>query len=398
MSCIITAMTSTYAGDRVVHDADSHLMESPSWLGDHADPAVRKLLPEINLELGGEGAAEQVAEAIAGKGTQSAPVEGSDLIAGPKGWSALGAMSSSNRSSALDLLGFSSQLVFSTFSSMQYLFSENLDLVYGGADAHNRGITEFCADDARLLPVGSLPLNDLDLAARTLDDALERGCAAIWVPYRPAAGHSPAHVAVDPIWARIAEADVPVVLHIGGGRTMINKAFHDNGRPLPPDGHGGGENLRVKDFVSAHHGAATFLSCLLLDGVFERHPELRCGVIELGAEWVPGFLRTLDNGVKSFGRNEPMLAELSMEPSEYARRQIRFTPFQFEDAGWLIEQSGPELFMFSSDYPHPEGGRDPISKFEHSLERHSIGDVAARRFYSDNFEDLMSSTIEEPTK
>ena len=392
------AMTNTYAQHRVIHDADSHLMESPDWLGGYATPAVRSLLDEMNLDLGGSGAAEQVAAAVAAGGGRSKPAGGSDVIAGPKGWSALGAMSADERSGALDLLGFSSQLVFSTFASMQYLFSHDLDLVYGGAEAHNRGITEFCAHDERLLPVGSVPLNDLDLAARTLESALDLGCAAIWVPYRPVAGRSPAHVDVDPIWARIAEAQVPVVLHIGGGRTMINRAFHDNGRPLPPDGHGGGENLRVKDFASAHHGAATFLSCLILDGVFERHPGLRCGVIELGADWVPGFLRTLDNGVKSFGRNEPMLGELSMEPSEYARRQIRFTPFQFEDAGWLIEQSGPELFMFSSDYPHPEGGRDPLSKFEDSLQRHSIDDHATRRFYSDNFMELMSIATQEADK
>jgi len=373
-------------------------MESPDWLAAYADPSVRALLPEINLGLGGAGAAQQVERAVARPQVEHPPSDGSDLIAGAKGWSALGAMSPEGRSSALDLLGFQSQLVFSTFSSMQFLFSSNLDLVYGGAAAHNRGIVEFCAQDDRLLPVGSLPLNDLELAADTLDAALELGCKAIWIPYRPAAGHSPAHVDVDPIWARIAEAGVPMVLHIGGGRTMVNAAFHDNGRPLPADGHGGGENLRVKDFVSAHHGAATFLSCLLLDGVFERHPDLRCGVIELGASWVPGLLRTADDGVRSFGRNEPMLKELSMEPSEYARRQIRFTPFQFEDAGWLIDQAGPELFMFSSDYPHPEGGRDPLSRFQESLEAHSIGDYAARRFYSENFEDLMSSTTQETAK
>jgi hypothetical protein len=45
--------------------------------------------------------------------------------------------------------------------------------------------------------------------------------------------------------------------------------------------------------------------------------------------------------------------------------------------------------MFSSDYPHVEGGRRPIERFEASL-----GDASAeirRRFYCDNFLDLMGS-------
>src|SRR5262249_50445910 len=30
-----------YVEGRVVHDADAHIMETPNWLRDHADPAVR---------------------------------------------------------------------------------------------------------------------------------------------------------------------------------------------------------------------------------------------------------------------------------------------------------------------------------------------------------------------
>ena len=30
-----------YIADRIVHDADAHIMEPPNWLRDHADPGIR---------------------------------------------------------------------------------------------------------------------------------------------------------------------------------------------------------------------------------------------------------------------------------------------------------------------------------------------------------------------
>jgi predicted TIM-barrel fold metal-dependent hydrolase len=71
------------------------------------------------------------------------------------------------------------------------------------------------------------------------------------------------------------------------------------------------------------------------------------------------------------------------------QRQVRFTPYPTEDVGWIIGQSGPELCMFSSDYPHVEGGRRPIERFESSLA--ATSEDAKRRFYSENFLDLLGS-------
>ncbi len=78
-----------------------------------------------------------------------------------------------------------------------------------------------------------------------------------------------------------------------------------------------------------------------------------------------------------------------MTPSEYLKRQVRVSLFPFEDAGWLIEQAGEELFMFASDYPHPEGGRDPLGRFEASLGAHGVSEAVRERFYSRNFAELM---------
>jgi predicted TIM-barrel fold metal-dependent hydrolase len=128
---------------------------------------------------------------------------------------------------------------------------------------------------------------------------------------------------------------------------------------------------------------------MIFDGVLERFPRLRVGVIEQGAIWVPSWLRQMEAAVEAFTRHEERIRALSLRPTEYVRRQVRFTPYPTEDVGWIIEQSAPELCMFSSDYPHVEGGRRPIERFEATLA--DASGEARRRFYSDNFLDLLGT-------
>jgi predicted TIM-barrel fold metal-dependent hydrolase len=383
-----------YAHRPIVLDADSHLMEGLDWLRDHADAETRGLLPDLTglLDKGGAGAGQaiQKGQARVGDAESTAALE-ENVIGSAKGWLALGAMDAAERSRALDLLGFSSQLVFSTFSLGLFAFSQDLDAVYGGTSAHNRMMAEFCNQDPRLVGVGFLPLHDPERSLTAVDEALELGCGALWVAHAPSAGRSPAHTDNDPVWAKVQEAGVPIVLHIGGGRNTIAKAWHQNGRPRPVDLHGGGENLRAKDLPSVHHAAETFLTAMVLDGVFERFPNLRCGVIEMGASWVPSLLHRLDYAARSFSRTEPMLTELTLDPSDYVRRQVRFTPFPGEDVADMIAGSGPELYLFSSDYPHPEGTKDPIGRFERSFDERHTDEAARQRFYEDNYRTLLGA-------
>jgi hypothetical protein len=80
-----------------------------------------------------------------------------------------------------------------------------------------------------------------------------------------------------------------------------------------------------------------------------------------------------------------------MRPSEFVQRQFRVTPYPAEDTGWIIANSGDGICMFSSDFPHVEGGRNPIKRFEETMR--ATPEPAKRRFYCDNFVDLMGNGI-----
>ncbi len=188
-----------------------------------------------------------------------------------------------------------------------------------------------------------------------------------------------------------SDARIPIMFHVGGTGELIDPNYFRNGLPIPPDFHGGDENFRSVDYMGIPGPPAQTLATMIFDGVFERFPGLRVGVIEQGAVWVPSWMRQMEAAFDAFYRHEERLRALSMRPIEYVRRQIRFTPYPTEDVGWTIDQTGPEVCMFSSDYPHVEGGRRPIERFEASLS-HTPGS-ARKAFYHDNFVNLMGAGL-----
>jgi predicted TIM-barrel fold metal-dependent hydrolase len=309
-----------------------------------------------------------------------------------KNFAATGSFIAEDRPRALDLLGFSSQLVFNTFHNRRlhdWEHTGDADLAYGTARAHNRGMVEFCSVDDRLLPSCYVPLSDFDRAKAMAAEAIEQGAGALLVASGCPDGHSPSHRSLDPVWATAQEAGIPIVFHVGGTDDLIDGSYFVNGLPIPPDFHGGEENFRSVDYMGIPGPPAQTLATMIFDGVLDRFPELRIGVIEQGAIWVPSWIRQMESAFEAFHRHEERLQELSMHPADYVRRQIRFTPYPTEDVGWIIEQAGPEVCLFSSDYPHVEGGRRPMERFEASLG--DASDDVRRRFYCDNFLDLMGS-------
>ncbi len=402
-----------YIDRRRVHDADAHIMEPPTWLRDHADPDVRDriAIPGYANELAQTGEAGVAAvldevelEAIFDRLTdrhrsdEFLADEAQDVM-NRKNFAATGSFLAEDRPRVLDYIGVDSQLLFNTFHNSRLYQWEHpdaagridLDLAYGAARAHNRGMTEFCSVDPRLLSTCYVPLADFERAEAMAAEAIAMGASALLVASGCPAGHSPSHRSLDPVWRQAEEAGIPVVFHVGGTGDLIDPNYFHNGLPIPPDFHGGEENFRSVDYMSIPYPPMQTLATLIFDGVLERHPDLRIGVIEQGCIWLPSWLKQMESAMDAFGRHEERLRDLSMTPGEYVERQVRVTPYPTEDIGWVTDQVGPNILLFNTDYPHVEGGRRPFERFERSLGDRS--DVVRDRFYADNFVDLMGSAV-----
>ena len=130
----------TYAGNRQIYDADSHLMELPDFLSAHAEASVARALPDLPAVLaGGQFDPSLYANREGHDANTVAKLTalGDNLTKGPKWHDALGAFSGAERSRALDLLGFERQIIFSSFCARLIFAAVTDDIGYGAAAAHN---------------------------------------------------------------------------------------------------------------------------------------------------------------------------------------------------------------------------------------------------------------------
>ena len=385
----------SYIENRIVHDADSHTMELPTWYKEFGSKKVQKAFLDrfakakgLNLEKDWYTGLEEIHK------TSSYREQNEKKLMSRKNFDALGSFNKIDRSEALDLLGVKTQLVFPTspnvwLESLEH--SNKVDLLYEVASATNRAQTDFCSDDERLFPVTYIPLADIKKASSAATEAIKLGSKALLIPWACPKNHATSHIGLDSVWSQAVEANIPVLFHVGTADYVLPKSHSVNGMPAVQDFHGGEENFRSISYMAISQGPMQALSLLILDGVLERFPSLMVGVIELGSVWVPGFMRQLDSAFEAFGRHEKRLQDLSLRPSEYIERQVRVTPYPTEPTDWVIEQAGPNIFMFSSDYPHVEGGRNPMGRFEKATSQ--FNESEKDKFFRANFEELMGSAF-----
>ena len=388
--------STNYHQGRRVNDADSHITESRGWLESYCSDYVRKNLHPGIIPLDMPELDPLMAMAdnrLAGNDPKLTEVLTKDLFGSPGKrnlWAAYGAIDKYERSKSLDIAGISRQLVFPSIAAARFSRSKDLKVVYGGCDGLNRAMVDFCSDDHRLIPVGYVAFADAKLALKTVKEGIKKGVKTFWIRADAEQGRAPSHISYDSIWAAMEEADVSVALHIGSGVNMTAEYMNTGVERVLEGNFANIESTKPKDIPVLHHAIERWLTCMIFDGVLERFPRLMIGFFEVGANWLPASMANMDIGVRELGKFDIALRALSMKPSDYIRRQIRVAPLHMEDTGWILRNVGKDILMFNTDYPHPEGGKDPYGAFNRSLNAVNPTDEELDHFYAKNFESYLN--------
>ena len=376
-----------------MNDLDTHITPTPDFYENVAGKEAGKFYADMcrkAIDEMSEDEKESVPEIMGIEATDY----NEKTVWNLKGSGAAGAYTSEGRLKALDYMGVNRAFVFADPALQMGAFSDSPMGISAMRGWNDYSIAFSRTEPKRLLPVAILNTHNI---AQAIDEAkrmLKAGIRAFVIASAiPPGGGSPAHANFDPLWALLQEANATAILHAGGEQGFMasdawskdvehlgfETSFRHHGEP--------GDTYMMASFIFSPQN---FLATIILGGVFERFPRLRFAVVELGSVWFAPLAMHLDHVAKIFKHR--LKGVLSMTPSDYMRRNIRVTPYRFEPVGDLVERFGfDECYCYSSDFPHPEGGRTPIQDFEKHIQR--LGQRNAEKFYVTNSEWVMPETV-----
>jgi len=382
-----------FAG-RIV-DADAHEMHPAQLWSDHFGPVTDRLAETFFTHPPDNPGGSN----FPGFPGDVRPID-ADSVWSTKGSFAPGAVDFNRRLDVMDFTGVDRQLVFPGAVAIMGSFLYNFPVEYGFMrdfdgdrkmygrqliEASNDWAVRTAAISGRLRPIAALMGATPDELLQNARKMIDQGIRAVWLMSSvPPGGVSPAHSSLDPLWSLLADADVAATLHIGSEGGFLKTDVWGDAQVF--DGYKTGVEFDLSPWrLSIQHlPSQNFLATMITGGVFERHPRLRFGVIELGSFWIGPLAQMLDlwhDNSQTFGPNAG--ERLPLRPSEYIARNVRVTAFPFEPVDEYIDKFGLEhVYCYASDYPHLEGGKFAMHRFAERLER--LGPEAMERFFVSN--------------
>ncbi|MFN8025781.1 MAG: amidohydrolase family protein [Acidimicrobiia bacterium] len=260
------------------------------------------------------------------------------------------------------------------------------DVLYPAVRAFNDWVQDdWGFDDGRIVSTALLSLADVDEAVRELDRVIAAGCRAVAVTTGPVDGRSPADPHFDPVYARLQEAGVFLVHHIGATPFCEMYATQWGERAHPPSHR---HSVLEMFFGMGERPIADTWAALYAHNLFGRFPELQVVAIEWGAMWLPALLDRLDKLSRAGGNKDSWrFGRPDLDPFETFRRNQWIVPYYEDDIPFLVEKLGDTRLLAGSDFPHPEGLADPN---EFAEELTALDAAAQQRIMHDNAATLLA--------
>ncbi|HEY8523662.1 MAG TPA: amidohydrolase family protein [Acidimicrobiales bacterium] len=206
----------------------------------------------------------------------------------------------------------------------------------------------------RIFAAPMLSLTDPAAAEAELARVLEAGARIVCLRTGPiltaSGGRSPGDPEFDRFWSLAEEAGITIGYHSG-----------DSGYGRYADDWGAGAEMEAfrydpfRTLLMTDRPATETIGAMIIHGVFQRHPNLRLAMIEMGAAWVSELFRRL----RKFYKQVP--DAFAEDPIETFRRHVWVAPFYEDDIRGLADEIGVDHVLFGSDWPHAEGLAEPTA-------------------------------------
>ncbi len=230
---------------------------------------------------------------------------------------------------------------FVRFCGQRFLFGKDKDLAKLCVEAYNDfQIDEWCGDsDGRLIPLGIIPLWDVELAVQEVHRTANRGMHAMCFSELPARLKLPSiHSGYwDPFFAACEETQTAIQMHIGS-----SSSFTKSSEDAP----------HVVTSTTMAVNCTIAMVDWLFSGKLMEFPRLKIAFAEAQAGWIPYYLQRADEvweSRRSWGGIHPLIKE---PPSTQVPGRVFYSTFGDPVAFRLLDLVGEDQLMFETDYPH----------------------------------------------
>ncbi len=239
-----------------------------------------------------------------------------------------------------DIDGVSAEFLYPGYFAMFSM--RDTDLLIALQKNYNDWLKDFCdASTGRLFGLAALPMQDPAAAVRELERVISMGYKGAVIPANAPKGHSYADADYDPVWARAAEANLPLSVHVGCAShnpTWVKE-------------------MAARDPLFLYGNTAALVQETLIDlmchGVCERHPNLTIVVAEFNAGWIAYWLERIDQAwQREYARNPDFGAPRNVR--EIWQQHFYATIEDDQAALRTQDMIGADRLMWGSDYPHTD--------------------------------------------